>query len=92
MFQLVLLPTDHTLQKEKFDYLRQLIGRLSPRRQEIVTLKFYGGLRNTEIAQVLGLDERTVASHLCRALNALHSMYLDESPLLKKKEVRNERR
>jgi DNA-directed RNA polymerase specialized sigma24 family protein len=47
---------------------------LSPRRQEVVTLRFYGGLRNREIARVLGLDERTVAAHLCRAIQDLEGM------------------
>ena len=87
----VLLPAEQILQKEKFEYLRSLISNLSPRKQEIVTLKFYGGLRNAEIAQVLELDERTVASHLCRALNDLHQMYVNEPSLLKKVEVCNER-
>ncbi|MCK4450458.1 MAG: sigma-70 family RNA polymerase sigma factor, partial [Anaerolineae bacterium] len=31
-----LLPADAVLQKEKFAYLRRLIGTLSPRRQEII--------------------------------------------------------
>lgn len=87
----VLLPVEQIVQKEKFAYLRGLIGKLSPRRQEIVTLKFYGGLRNAEIAKVLELDERTVASHLCRALNDLHQMCVNEPSLLKKVEVRDER-
>lgn len=73
-----LLPADAILQKEKFAYLRRLIGTLSSRRQEIVTLKFFGGLRNKEIAALLGLDERTVASHLCRGLEDLHRQYVDE--------------
>ncbi len=73
-----LLPADAVLQKEKFVYLRRLIGTLSPRRQEIVTLKFFGGLRNKEIAALLGLDERTVASHLCRGVKDLHRQYVDE--------------
>jgi RNA polymerase sigma-70 factor (ECF subfamily) len=73
-----LLPEDVVLQKEKFAYLRRLIGTLSPRRQEVVTLKFFGGLRNQEIARVLGLDERTVASHLCRGLKDLHRAYVNE--------------
>jgi RNA polymerase sigma-70 factor (ECF subfamily) len=73
-----LLPADAVLQKEKFAYLRRLIGTLSPRRQEIITLKFFGGLRNKEIAALLGLDERTVASHLCRGLEDLHRKYVDE--------------
>jgi RNA polymerase sigma-70 factor (ECF subfamily) len=73
-----LLPADAVLQKEKFAYLRRLIGTLSPRRQEIITLKFFGGLRNKEIAALLGLDERTVASHLCRGVKDLHRQYVDE--------------
>jgi len=65
------LPEDLVAQQEAFEQMRALIGTLSPRRQEVVTLRFYGGLRNREIARVLGLDERTVAAHLCRALQDL---------------------
>ena len=73
-----LLPEDGLLQKEQFARLHALLGTLTPRRQEIITLKFFGGLRNLEIAAVLGLDERTVASNLCRGLRDLHQKYLDE--------------
>lgn len=76
-----LLPLEVAEQKEKLAYLRRLVAQLSPRRQEIVTLKFSGGLRNCEIAHVLGLDERTVASHLCRALDDLHRLYLQAFPV-----------
>ena len=69
-------PGDDLLRREQSAELRRLVSALSPRRQEVVTLKFYGGLRNTEIAAVLGLDERSVASHLCRALDDLHRLYL----------------
>jgi len=70
------LPDDAAMRKENFAFLQQLIGTLSPRRQEIITLRFFGGLRNKEIAAILGLDERTVASHLCRGLEDLHGKYL----------------
>ncbi len=73
-----LLPDDALLQKEQFAHLRGLLLTLSPRRQEGITLKFFGGLRNSEIAAVVGLDERTVASHLCRGLEDLHRKYLEE--------------
>lgn len=66
-----LAPDQAVQRKEQFAYLSQLIATLPPRRREIVTLKFYGGLRNQEIAQVLQLDERTVASHLSRGLDDL---------------------
>ncbi len=64
--------------QEQFQRLRQRIANLSPRRQEIVTLRFFGGLRNSEIADVLGLDERTVAAHLCRAIEDLQRQYFPE--------------
>jgi RNA polymerase sigma-70 factor (ECF subfamily) len=67
--------------KEQFARVRQAITALSPRRQEIVTLKFFGGLNNREIAQVLDLDERTVASHLSRALDNLHEILQWETRL-----------
>ncbi|MCC6613222.1 MAG: sigma-70 family RNA polymerase sigma factor [Anaerolineae bacterium] len=60
--------------REGFARLRGLIGQLAPRRQEIVTLRFFGELPNREIALALGLDERTVASHLCRALDDLERL------------------
>ena len=65
------LPDMVLQQQEQRERLAALIATLAPRRQEIVSLKFFGGLRNQEIAQVLGLNERTVASHLCRALDDL---------------------
>ena len=64
-------------QAEEAEVIRRLIRTLSPRRQEVVTLRFFGGLRNREIAEVLGLDEHTVASHLCRALDELRTRYVD---------------
>jgi RNA polymerase sigma-70 factor, ECF subfamily len=68
-------PDDIVLDRERAAQLHQLVRTLSPRRQEIVTLKFFGGLRNREIAAILGLDERTVSAHLCRALDDLRETY-----------------
>ncbi len=74
------LPPDEALsRKEEFLRLREHILALSPRRQEILTLKFYGGLRNIDIAAILQLDERTVASHLCRAIEDLQQCYRHEA-------------
>jgi RNA polymerase sigma factor (sigma-70 family) len=69
------LPEDVLAQQEAFQRMRALIATLSPRRQEVITLRFYGDLRNCEIARVLGLRERTVAAHLCRALQDLERKY-----------------
>ncbi|MEQ8674766.1 MAG: sigma-70 family RNA polymerase sigma factor [Aggregatilineales bacterium] len=68
-------PDERLMQKERLARLRDTITTLSPRRQEIVTLRFFGELKNKEIAEVLGIDERTVASHLCRALEDLANKY-----------------
>ena len=68
-------PDQQFLAKERYADLRQRIEGLSPRRKEIVRLRFFGGLRNQEIAEVLELDERTVASHLCRAIDDLRRDY-----------------
>jgi RNA polymerase sigma-70 factor (ECF subfamily) len=60
--------------------LRRLITTLPPRRQEVVALRFFAGLRNHEIAAVLGIHERSVASHLCRALDDLQrTLHSDEA-------------
>lgn len=69
--------------KEHFAAVRAAVAQLPRRRQEVVALKFYGGLRNREIAEVLGLDERTVASNLSRALDQLEKSVSAERSLLK---------
>ena len=61
--------------EEEAHLLRVLIDSLPPRRQEVIALRFFGGLRNREIAEVMGLDQRTVASHLCRALEQLRDQF-----------------
>lgn len=54
--------------------VRQAVATLSPRRQEVIALRFFAGLRNVEIAAVLGIAERSVAAHLCRALDDLRAL------------------
>ncbi|MFL5732560.1 MAG: RNA polymerase sigma factor [Chloroflexia bacterium] len=76
-----LLPGDLVERKEAFRHLRSLVDELPPRRREAITLKYFGGLQNREIAAVLGLDERTVASNLSRALDDLQSKYNAEAML-----------
>lgn len=70
-----LSPDEALARKEQFLHLRQALQTLAPRRQEIISLRYFGGLRNQEIAQILSLDERTVASHLSRGLDDLKARY-----------------
>jgi RNA polymerase sigma-70 factor, ECF subfamily len=73
-----LLPDEHLIRKEEFAHLHQILTTLTPRHREIITLRFFGGLRNQEIALMLSLDERTVASHLSRGLKELERKYQQE--------------
>jgi RNA polymerase sigma-70 factor (ECF subfamily) len=72
-----ILPDEAAVRAEEFAHLHRLLATLTPRRQEIITLRFFGGLRNQEIAHVLAIDERTVSAHLCRGLEELHQKYRD---------------
>ena len=68
-------PLDNAFVREEASaHIRALVATLPPRRQEVVALRFFAGLRNNEIAAVLGIQERSVASHLCRALDDLQRM------------------
>ena len=67
------LPPDLiAVRNEESRQLYQALRTLSKRRQEVIGLRFFGGLRNQEIALVLGIGERAVASHLSRGLRDLH--------------------
>ncbi len=55
--------------------LRALIHALPERKREVITLRYYGGLRNQEIAAVLGIGEKTVSAYLSRALSELQESY-----------------
>ncbi len=68
-------PDQALSQRETFEQMRALVATLSPRRREVISLRFFGGLRNKEIAGILDLDERTVASHLSRGLQDLRERY-----------------
>jgi RNA polymerase sigma factor (TIGR02999 family) len=52
--------TGRTLDLEKLDDALRELEALDPRQAEIVTLKFFGGLKVEEIAEVLAISPRTV--------------------------------
>lgn len=56
--------------------LHEMIVTLPERKREIITLRYYGGLRNQEIAVVLQIGEKTVSAYLSRALSDLHEKYM----------------
>src|SRR5690606_7557902 len=63
------------IRREHAAELRAMIEALPLRRRDVLMLRYYGELRNNEIAQVMGIDERTVSSHLSRGLRDLHDAY-----------------
>ncbi|MVM35316.1 sigma-70 family RNA polymerase sigma factor [Spirosoma sp. HMF4905] len=53
--------------------LRRAVSQLPKRQQEVVFLKFYEGLSNDDIAQVMAVEKQTVANFLYRAMSQLRS-------------------
>lgn len=47
------------------------LDRLEPAERELIALKFFAGLANAEIAQVLGISESNAGTKLHRAMNKL---------------------
>jgi RNA polymerase sigma-70 factor (ECF subfamily) len=47
------------------------LERLEPRERELIALKFFAGLGNAEIAQVLGISESNAGTKLHRAMTKL---------------------
>jgi RNA polymerase sigma-70 factor, ECF subfamily len=68
-------PDQIVMQNQDADQLYKLVITLPERQREIITLRYYGGLRNHEIARVLGIGEKTVSAYISRALSDLQEKY-----------------
>lgn len=66
-------PEQRLLRREQQQRLREGLQQLSARDQEIVQLRFFGHLKNREIARLLELNERTVSVIILRALQKMKS-------------------
>ena len=62
---------DHAEQHAERAALMDHIARLSPRQRAVLALRFYEGLRDDEVAQILGCSAATVRSHVSRGLAEL---------------------
>lgn len=71
----MLQPEPILIQRERESELRTMLALLPERRREVLILRYFAGLKNIEIALVLGIDERTVASNLSRGLKDLYLHY-----------------
>ncbi|HEX7735846.1 MAG TPA: RNA polymerase sigma factor [Ktedonobacteraceae bacterium] len=68
-------PEPVALRSEEYALLRSRLATLPPQQQEILHLRFAGGLRSREIASLLNKPEGSIRSTLTRALNFLRSVY-----------------
>lgn len=68
-------PEPVALRSEEYALLRRRLAALPPQQQEILHLRFAGGLRSREIASLLQKREGSVRSMLARSLNFLRSVY-----------------
>lgn len=68
---------DQLILKERFIQVQQHLQSLPSRQQEVILLKYFGGLRNQEIATLLDLNERTISSYLSRGLDTLEKLLND---------------
>ena len=66
-------PSEAMMRLEELDRLQASLATLSEREQEIIRLKFVGGLGNKEIASVMRLRAGHVAVLLYRALRKLRA-------------------
>lgn len=62
--------------------LRQAISQLTPEQQQVITLKFFVGLSNLEIAEAVNRTEGAVKALQHRAINRLQQMLSNERPSL----------
>lgn len=81
------MPEETLMHAEQVHRMRALIETLAPRQQEVIRLRFFAGLHNNEVAQLLNLDERTVAAYLYRGLQTLHHRFLKENVLAEGKDL-----
>ena len=68
-------PEQVALRNEEYDGLRSHLRQLSSVQQEVLQLRFTGGLRCAEIATVLNKREGAIRTMLSRTLNTLRNIY-----------------
>ena len=63
------IPSEEENKKTFFEdaLIKKLVQNLPQQQAEIISLKYFSSLRNKEIAKLMRISEKTVASHLVRA-------------------------
>lgn len=66
--------TDEQENVENYELIKQLLSCLEDDEHELIVLKFRDELRNTEIADRLGMNPSTVATKISRAIGKMRMM------------------
>lgn len=68
-------PSESALLQDEVKQIHVLIDTLPDQQKEVILMRFSADLKNKEIAKILDIDEKTVASNLSRALATLRKNY-----------------
>ena len=71
-------PEQMLLEKEESRILKRCILKLSPKEQEIISLKFGADMNNRQIAGILGLSDSNVGIILFRAVRKLRNDFMGQ--------------
>ncbi len=72
-------PADTLTRRQNFLEIAAWLEQLPRQQAHCLRLRFYGGLKNTEIAELERIGEKTVAAHVSRGLQTLRNRSLSPS-------------
>jgi len=73
-------PIHREAEHEEILALEEALEELDDRQRQVVECRFFGGMEETEIAQALGVSERTVRRDWVKARAWLYSRLYPEEP------------
>jgi RNA polymerase sigma-70 factor (ECF subfamily) len=73
-------PDEVLMQREQMQWLRECLDEMGQPCQEIIELRYFGGLSYDEIGAELCLNSKTVSSRLSRCLDRLETLVRTASP------------
>lgn len=68
-------PLEFSKIKDEVEQLKALIETLPSKQKEMLSLRFIGEFKNKEIAKIMNVEEKSVASNISRALQALKKQW-----------------
>jgi RNA polymerase sigma-70 factor (ECF subfamily) len=71
--------SDQFLKREELEQLRNYLGRLTEREQELLVLRYGAGLPHRRIGELMKMNEGNVAVYLSRILRKLHRFFEEDA-------------